>query len=172
MGGGLAVSVLPPFFPAWPIKGYPLSVLPHMPRRCLWMAPIFCPHLWKGDYPEAALSSPRHCRQHRLMKPAVWYLLYLSLLPGVTWSSPQAWLSLCFSSEHITGLQSSVRVAAHLPPASWHAAITSFPLCREALAITVCLRPSGYQLSSFWKVPDSAGIFFLAAAGQLGCGPL
>lgn len=40
-------------------------------------------------------------------------------------------------------------MAAHLSPASWHAAITSFPLCREALAITVCLGPSGYKLGLF-----------------------
>lgn len=40
-------------------------------------------------------------------------------------------------------------MAAHLSPASWHAAITSFPLCREALATTICLRPSGYQLRIF-----------------------
>lgn len=40
-------------------------------------------------------------------------------------------------------------MAAHLSPASWHAAIPSFPICGEALATTVCLGPSGYQLRIF-----------------------
>lgn len=50
---------------------------------------------------------------------------------------------------HRRSAELSVRMAAHLSPASWHSAITSFPLCREALATTICLRPSGYQLRIF-----------------------
>lgn len=49
---------------------------PHMARCCLWLPPVFCSRPWEGAIPEITLSSPRDQGQHRLMEPAVWYLLY------------------------------------------------------------------------------------------------
>lgn len=44
-----------------------------------------------GKVPSLRLPCPLPgTRQHQLMEPAVWYLLYLSLLPGVVWLSTQA----------------------------------------------------------------------------------
>lgn len=63
---------------------------PHMARCCLWLPPIFHPYPWEGATPETALSSLRDLGQHRLMEPAVGYLLYPSLLPNVVWLSTQA----------------------------------------------------------------------------------
>lgn len=87
---GALMSVIHPFYSAWPMEGYPLPLPPppHTARCCLWLAPVSCSRLWGGACPETAVSSLRHREQHGLMEPVVWYLLYPSLLPRVTWPDP------------------------------------------------------------------------------------
>lgn len=147
------------------MKEYPLPLPPSYGQVVAWL-PSSAPLCGKAPPPRPP------CPRQALMEPAV-LCLPQPVAENHLGEPPSLCLSLRLSSRHNAGLRSALSGLLHICPLLL--GVLPSPASRSAGRLwpsPFASGPQGTGLGSFWKVPDSAGTFFLAAAGQLGCGPL